>query len=577
MARNRLTWQNVVAPDYSTAVQGQAQAHRMFQDAIGGLSSSIGSYAQQQEAARQQLMRQEQAAAEAAVLRNLAGAVGNPEAQADVLRSLSGNTQVGNDFLKNIAATRNSILSGDTAATNLDQTRLTNKRTNRDNEYIDQFRPIAGSASAYVAKGGSDPFSAMSPEQIAAFNMLPAEEQTRLTDAWSREGSQAHNRSERSLNQMARELALEAQASGLDGPDHAAYIYQNSPNASVAAKALEYLSTAPSLLDPRGGNIPSRGTGGGTAGGGSTGSASGGLDDAVGRSLQLLQGGVGTRIAQEDDIYSVDGFVAAEKDNRSEAELISELVGPEGVFPGGDRGEALKTFQQVRAENPSLTRGQIAYLIKHSVRPDVPWYRKTLNDIFVDPALSGGGIRVDPAALRAQAAMTGSGAYMQQREAAREREAVERALETLGEDRNTALENVERAERLSRITGGNFDPSQYVDQVGIIDDVIRQTIEGLRGDTRFGELIRDPDNPSQTITQGELRQRRLREAEARIPESRRTEMKSQELQAVVQRLQAEFRELLQNPGQGKPGDLARIQAELRKAQDEFNKHVIKTR
>lgn len=576
MARNRLTWQNVVAPDYGTAVQGQAQAHRMFQDAIGGLSSSIGSYAQQQEAARQQLMRQEQAAAEAAVLRSLAGASGNTEAQANIIRSLRGNSQVGNDFLQNqLTTARNAMLSGDTTATNLGQTRLTNERTNRDAALMDQFRPIAGAAGAHVASGGSDPLSAMSPEQRSAFNALPTEEQTRLIDAWSREGSQARNRSEDSLNQVAEDLAFRAQASGLDGPSQSAYIYQNAPNPQAAARALQRLSTAPSLFDPRSGNIPSRSTGDGITG--SVGSASGGPNDAMGRSLELLQGGVGTRIAQEDDIYPVDGFIAAEKDNRSEAELISELVGPEGVFPGGDRGEALKTFQQIRAENPSLTRGQIAYAIKHSTRPDVPWYRKTLNDIFVDPALSGGGIRVDPAALRTLTAMTGSSAYMQQREAAREREAVERALGAVGEDRTTAQEDVERAELLSRITGGNFDSTPYVGQVDALDDAIRQTIQGLRGDIRFGELISDPDNPRQTITQGELRQRRLAEAEARIPESRKAEIKSQELQAVVQRLQAEFRELLQNPGQGEPGDLARIQADLRKAQDEFNKHVIETR
>ena len=45
MARNRLTWQNVSAPDYGSAIRGAEAANKMFQDALGGLSTSLGDFA----------------------------------------------------------------------------------------------------------------------------------------------------------------------------------------------------------------------------------------------------------------------------------------------------------------------------------------------------------------------------------------------------------------------------------------------------------------------------------------------------------------------------------------------------
>lgn len=180
-------------------------------------------------------------------------------------------------------------------------------------------------------------------------------------------------------------------------------------------------------------------------------------------------------------------------------------------------------------------------------------------------------------AVAAQAGLTSSPAYRQQMEASLERQDQQEELARLQQARDSAMQRLEQASQLERVTGGNYWPINEEENLQRLNEEIQAAVAQTQNDPRFGRLIQDPDNPSNTITEGQLRQRRLREAEARIPESRKAEIKSQELQAVVQRLQAEFRELLRNPSQGEPGDLARIQAELRKAQDEFNKHVIETR
>lgn len=570
MASNRLTWRDVAAPDYGSTMRGAEAANRMFQEALGGLSTSLDSF---------KSMRNE--THEGDFLRQLAAVSGDTEQEAALRRGLSENKNVSNAFIGNqLTDFRNSQLSGNTTAENLAQTVLTNQRTNRDNESLDRFRPTAASIFAHVSGGGGNPIAAMSAEDRAAYDALPLAVQRELQSAWSGEQTSYLNRdnthlnmrqtkqnmsraatrfsneiSDREVSQLSRMLAYEARQYGLNPEDHAAYITANAPNNLVAATAMQLLPTTTTATgeSPGGGGYSSGGRGG--AGSGTNiGSIDGSLpsDEARDRALTGLD--VQSRINQEENISRVDELTRLENDKTPEYAVVDQMIGEGGAFPGASRGNVLRELQKVMQEQ-GVNAPQAGSILSRNTRPEtamdkaigylppVLLYRATLGEFPV----SGGGLRLNEEGVKGSSGLVGSEAYQQQREAQAERSDALRLMDGLVQQREAAQARAAQAVRQERATGGAYDPTAELDAVAAIDAQLQLVQQGIEAnDSRFGRLIRDPDNPRQFTTSGELRERRIQQQEARVTPQQRARERATQLKKEFDQLVEDRRRIIQD-------------------------------
>lgn len=527
MARNRLTWHNVAAPDYGNAMQGYAQANRMFQSALGSLSDSLGSFSEAQRAEEQRKALEEQQLAEEAFNRSLIANVGDIEAQDATIRSAAQNPRLGNKFLTNLMTDfRQSQLSNETSSTNLEQTRLENARTNRDNQLTDVFRPIAGAVAGYVSGGGQDPLNTMTPEQRALFNALPLSVQRDLTNSWSGEQTSVQNR-----GQSATEFANTQQDRGETraGVDLARYIMENAindqdaqtllsdvENSHVRAAAIRALSSVPGA--PGVSN-----SGFGSSSGSPNVAASSVPEDQVNIALDVAADSVNTRDAQANDLYNLDGLVAARDDKRPQHEIVNSLVAEDGPFAGEDKRVVLGRLQKIKQDYPGITDGMAAYLLTNNVKPGAGIIERMflntptglgyrgIRHLMGYSDVTGDGIRLDDRALDAQARITNSPAYRQQFEAAKEREFIMGRLNEARIELEKARRDAQAAQERQVTSRGRFDPSPYVNRALELENEVSEMASAIQNDERMGRLIEDPQNPGQVITEGELRRRSERQ------------------------------------------------------------------
>ena len=393
MANNRLTWRDVTAPNYSGVNQGFYQANRMLQDALGGLSTSLGDFNTQRQAQQEQDLLNRQLAAEAGVMRQLAAASGDTEATQALLRSLGSNQDVRTDFIeKQIGTNRNTWLTGDTTAENLAQTKLQNDRTNRDNTYADMFRPTSGRLTAHVSGGGGDPFSQMTQEERALFYSLPADEQTRLMNAWSGERTSDLNRrnTRQGMEQSATRFGWDQQDRRDSQLANAAIAYAvgaSDDPVEQRAAAVEYVSRnggnpdvllrAAANLDQASGNILGTNRGGvGAAGSGNSGTAGGsaptadstdtGLTRSERDAVERLRTDVNTARAQNQVPVS-DTAIQAGTRNDSVASLYESAV---ERFPNSlgqlSPDEYTRLVSDVMNQYRGLTTNQAATLVEEN-------------------------------------------------------------------------------------------------------------------------------------------------------------------------------------------------------------------
>lgn len=396
MANNRLTWRDVTSPNYSGVSQGFYQANKMFQDALGGLSTSLGDFATQRQAQQDKELLDRQLAAEAAFNRQLAAVSGDTEATQALLRTLGSNPNVRGDFIeKQIGTNRNTWLTGDTTAENLAQTALENQRTNRDNLFADQFRPTSGRLTAHVSGGGGDPFSQMTQEERALFYSLPASEQTRLMDAWSGERTSNLDRrgKQQDISQKGTRFSWDQQdrrdaqlanaaiayAVGVsDDPieQRAAaveFVSRNGANPDVLIRAAANLDQVSGNILGTGGGIGGRGAGGSQSGssGGSTtttGNADTGLTRSERDAVERLRTDVNTARAQ-NQIPVSDAAVQAGTRSDSVPSLYESAV---ERFPSSlgrvSLDEYTKLIDDVMAQYRGLTTNQAATLVEENFR-----------------------------------------------------------------------------------------------------------------------------------------------------------------------------------------------------------------
>lgn len=530
MARNRLTWHNVAAPDYGNAMQGYAQANRMFQSALEGLSGSLGSFSEAQKAEEQRKALEEQQLAEAAFNRNLIANVGDIEAQDAIIRSAAQDPKLGNKFLTNLMTDfRQSQLSNETSSTNLSQTRLENARTNRDNELIDGFRPVSGAVAGYVSGGGQNPLDAMTPKQRADFEALPLNTQRDLMSFWSGEQTSVQNRT-----QSATEFANTQQDRGETraGVELARYIMENAindqdaqtllsdvENPHVRAAAIRALSSVP-------GASGISNSGFGSSSGSPNAATSSVPEDRVNIALDVAADSVNTRDAQANDLYNLDGLITAKDDKRPQHEIVNSLVAEDGPFAGEDKRVVLGRLQKIKQDYPGITDGMAAYLLTNNVKPGAGIIERMflntptglgyrgIRHLMGYSDVTGDGIRLDDRALDAQARITNSPAYRQQLEAAKEREVIMGRLNEARIELEKARRDAQAAQERQVTSRGRFDPSPYVNRALELENYVSEMASAIQNDERMGRLIEDPQNPGQVITEGELRRRSERQETA---------------------------------------------------------------
>lgn len=609
MARNRLTWQNVTAPDYRSSMQGHALASRMFQDALGGLSDSLGSFTTQQRAAEQQ-------AAEGAFLRQMAAASGDTAAQAELRRTLANNAQVGNEFLgKQLTDFRNAALTGDTTAEKLNQTRFDNVITQRDQRARDAVAPLQAEILRQEQLGNKDAVADLQRQYYAAIAGMSLEDQREffegnmsqrtsadnlVTAALNRTQtqqnidhageSQGWRRTDRAHDEAVHSLKLAGMASSTDPIEQRGAIINAGAQAELPASVVNR-ALAEIGQQQQGGGTGSTRSGGGipsTPGTQQSGPATPGSGELHGEAERVLAQ-ISSRTAAEQQPIGANTLASLADDSPMAAQYERQKQQYPSVFENLTLDEYSKLFEETRRENKGLPRGTVAELmLDNFTRGTSTWDRmprwadplrvaKTAGNFFV-PDL-GRSAGVDQEAVRQAAEVLNT---QQGRKSARD---TNTKLNSASSQLQTSQAALTQAEAQLEAAAQHYqqfrNPNVLIKaerDLELAELNLNQLIEGFKQDESLSELFIDPDDPARTITPQESR-RRQDEVERKSAEvSQNRAFASATIPSVesrINQLQMELREaqMESNLNFDEPLELSNRISELRRTLDQENRKL----
>lgn len=602
MARNRLTWQNVNAPDYGSAMTGMAAANRMFQDALGGLNTSLGSFITDRKNAQNETLLKQQQEAQEGVWRQFLAASDDPEAQDAIRKNMATLPNLGNDFMKDhLTTVRNSLITGNRGQEDYRQTVLDNFRTNRDNRFMDEARHIVGGMNAYVSSGGNNPYLALSDEQRALIDRLPAEEQTRLMTEWSGEQTSNLGRGQtrqtmahaaqnqrwkgddRRNKETVESLRLIGMAAGTDPVQQRAAMIKAASEAGLPASVITQ------ALQQDVGQTGDGSTRGGSPAGSppqqrTSPQGDGRLLDESDRVLQVI---ASRTAAEEGPNETILGALADDAPMPAQYERQKQQY--PSVFENLTLDEYSKLFEETSRNNKGLPRGAIAELmLDNYTRGTTFWDRLPR---WIDP------LRV----------MQHTGNFASPdfgRTAGIDQEAVSQAAQVLNTQlgRNTARDTHQKLNNAAaRVKSGQDGVNQASAQIEaalqhyqqwgnpnvlieaqrnyeLAEMDLSQLIEGFKKDEALSELFVDPDNPARTITPQESRKRQDEVDRMTAETTQNRAFAAATIPAVQERinqLQQELREAQMGIGLDYTAPLESIERvdKLRKALEEENRRL----
>lgn len=613
MARNRLTWQNVAAPDYGSSMQGHALASRMFQNALGGLSDSLGSFTTQQKATEQDALLKQQQAAEGAFLRQMAAASGDTAAQAELRRTLGNNTQVGNEFLGDqLTAFRNAALTGDTSAENLNQTRFDNLITQRDQGARDAVAPLQAEMLRQEQLGNKGEVARLQKEYFAAIAGMNLGDQRQFFEGNMGQRKDAdglvtaalgRSQTQQSMNHAAQNqgwkgddrrnketvesLRLIGMAAGTDPAQWRAAMIKAASEAGLPASVLTQ------ALQQDVGQ-----TGGGSTRGGSPAGSppqqrtspqgDGRLLDESDRVLQVI---ASRTAAEEGPNETILGALADDAPMAAQYERQKQQY--PSVFENLTLDEYSKLFEETSRNNKGLPRGAIAELmLDNFTRGTTTWDRLPR---WIDP------LRI----------MQKTGNFASPdfgRTAGIDQEAVSQAAQVLNTQlgRNTTRDTHQKLNNAAaRVKSGQDGVNQASAQIEaalqhyqqwgnpnvlieaqrnyeLAEMDLSQLIEGFKKDEALSELFVDPDNPARTITPQESRKRQDEVDRTTAETTQNRAFAAATIPAVQERinqLQQELREAQIETGTDFLAPVESIERvdKLRKALEEENRRLRQLR
>lgn len=587
MARNRLTWQNVNAPDYGSSIRGVEAANRMFQNALGGLNTSLGSYITGQKEAQNEALLKQQEAAERGVRAQLASVLGDVDAQQRIIQEAGSNPNLRADFLKNITGTDyNTLLTGAESRQRYDQTGIENAITNRDQDARDAARVLY---SEILRRGQLGDEQGVAQLQQEYQGLIAAMNQADQRDLFEGGMQQMSDRSNLTTAALGRDQTRQNMyQSGVRFRDQQTEV----SNSRMADAAIAYaLSSSPDIAGQRraivdfatkNGASPTAvlaafdrhiqaaqnvGIGDSSSGGGGAGQSQGtpvqadmGTGTVLGNSpaseAERLLGEIRTRAAQNQVPVS-DEMVRAGERNRPLAVHYEEAVKnfPETIGKLSST-EYNKLATDIKNKHSNLTWDQVALAIQQE-------FQMGQSNWESSPILTNTPITFIPSLI-------GSALFPDWgREAGVDTEGLERTAKAVGtpEGRNQAVTqqqaaaNAERLlqEQLQRVAQAEQQAQQaqiHYQQWGnpaVLSDAERNleleqgNLDSLLNDFRtdenlaemFSPLFRDPENPGRTISIQQGRERAIAADEANME----TAANRREAQAAIPTIESQLESL----------------------------------
>lgn len=544
MAGNRLTWKNVAAPDYSNSMQGHALASSMFQDALGGLSDSLGSFITERKQEEKDALLKQQEAAEGAFLRQMASASGDADIQAALRRGLGSNTQVSNEFIgKQLTDFRNSLLTGDTSAENLRQTTFENKVKQRDQLARDVVAPLQAEILRREQLGDKEGVARLQQEYFEAIAGMSQEDQRALFQASMGQRKDAdglvtsdlsrkqtrqqmyqsgvnfnNTQTDRKNAEAVQSLILFGRANSVDpvaqrGAIISAGAKGNLP-ASVVNKALAEVGQQP---------VGSTGGTGGTGGTSTTSSSQQGnsitpgskalLDEA-----DLVSAQLASRLAAEQQPIGARALDALE-DNEA---LLAQYERQKKAYPTAFNDISLddytKIFRELSQKHTGLSRGAIAeMLVDNFTRGESTWDRiptwilpavipREVGRIIAPDLGRTAGVDMEGANRAAQVLNTVSG----RNNARNVQEKLNNAstdLKDMTDALTQAQARVEAAWQHYQQFGNPNVVTEAEEEQRLAELNLSDLVKSFKADEGLSELFADPEDPARTITPQESRKR----------------------------------------------------------------------
>ena len=613
MARNRLTWQNVNAPDYGSAMRGAEAANRMFQDALGGLNTSLGSFITDRKNAQDEALLKQQQEAEAGVYRQWLAVSDDPEAQVALRKDLATRPNLSNDFMKNqLTDFRNSMGVGNRGEEDLRQTIFENDVSQRDQRARDIVAPLQAEILRQEQLGNRGAVAQLQEQYIEAISGMNQEDQRKffeggmgqrkdadglVTAALGRsqtnqnirhnEENQGWKRGDRQNKETVESLRLIGMAAGTDPVQRSAAMIKAASEAGLPASVLTQ-ALQQDVGQTGGGGIRGGSPAGSSPQQGTSPQVDSRLLDEADRVTQVI---ASRTAAEEGPNETILGSLG--NDDPMPAQYERQKQQYPSVFENLTLDEYSKLFEETSRNNKGLPRGAIAELmLDNYTRGTTFWDRLPR---WIDP------LRV----------MQHTGNFASPdfgRTAGIDQEAVSQAAQVLNTQlgRNTARDTLQKLKNADADVKSGQDgvnqasaqieaALQHYQQWGnpnvlieaqrnyeLAEMDLSQLIEGFKEDEALSELFVDPDNPARTITPQESRKRQDEVDRMTAETTQNRAFATATIPAVQERinqLQQELREAQMETGTDFLAPVESIERvdKLRKALEEENRRLRQLR